>query len=100
MHRDWLHLPSVDRTIDLNVVSEILWNREDKYNKRVITVVYLGTSLVSVEGKIVCNELPIYDQEDRETLYAKFPAIPIDLLVYDDLVNEDEDDLVNEDEDD
>ncbi len=81
MTKDWLHLPSLGRTIDFNVISDIDWNDRLEYNKRFRTLVYLGTSIgVGEEFGIERPHLSIFDEEDRKKVYAKFPGIPIDLL--------------------
>lgn len=81
MSKDWLHLPSLGRTIDMNLVSDICWNEQSIYDKRFRTLVYLGTSIgVGEEYGIERPHLSIFDDEDRKKLYAKFPGIPIDLL--------------------
>jgi hypothetical protein len=81
MNKDWLHLPSLGRTIDFNVVSDIQWNEKSVYDKRFRTLVYLGTSIaIGEESGIERPHLSIFDDEDRKKLYAKFPGIPIDLL--------------------
>lgn len=82
--KDWLHLPSLGRTIDFSLVSDIVWNYQDRRDKtigRFRTLVLLGTDLVDTpDVGITQNELFIWDKEDREKVYAKFPGIPIELL--------------------
>ena len=81
MNKDWLHFPSLGRTIDFNVVSDIDWNYQVDYDKRFRTLAYLGTGIAAVDEYISERpHLSIFDKEDRKKLYAKFPGIPIDLL--------------------
>ena len=88
MTKDWLHLPSLDRTIDLNVVSDIHWNKQGQHDKRFRTVIFLGTNLsVDRDYVNVYNEMSIFTEADRRRLYGKFPGIPIALL-FDEVLNE------------
>lgn len=81
MNKDWFHVQSLGRSIDLNVVSEIQWNEKDVHDKRFRTIVYLGTSIgVAEEYGIERPCLWIFAENDRKKLYAKFPGNPIDLL--------------------
>lgn len=80
MDKDWFTLPSLDRTIDMNLVSNIQWNKRYNSGKQFCSVIYLGTSIaVNDEIGVVRNELSIFAKEDREKLLAKFPSIPITL---------------------
>jgi hypothetical protein len=81
MTKDWLHFPSLGRTIDFNVVSDICWNEQSIYDKRFRTLVYLGTSIgIGEEYGIERPHLSILEKEDRKKLYSKFLGIPIELL--------------------
>ena len=81
MVKDWFHIPSLGRTIDFNVISDIDWNDKCHYDKLFRTLVYLGTSIaVGEEYGSERPHLSILDEEDRKALHAKFPGIPILLL--------------------
>lgn len=81
MVKDWFHIPSLDTTINLNVVSEICWNKRSDFDKAFRTVIYLGTSLTVDQNYGTCyNEMSIFAEADRKALHAKFPGIPILLL--------------------
>ena len=81
MTKDWLHIPSLGRTIDFNLVSDIDWNKQFEHDKRFRTVLFLGTSLsVDRDYGSVYNEISIFEEEDRKKVYAKFPGIAIELL--------------------
>ena len=81
MNKDWLHISSLGRTINFNLVSDIDWNDKCHYDKLFRTLVYLGTSIaVGEEYGSERPHLSILDEEDRKKVHAKFPGISIDLL--------------------
>ena len=89
MRKDWLHILSLGKTIDLNSVSEIQWNLQKKYDKRFRTVLYLSTGIgVSEEYTPEYNTVAIFAKEDRQALHAKFLSIPIPLS-FDEVLPED-----------
>lgn len=89
MNKDWLHIPSLGKSIDLDFVSEIQWNSQGKYDKRFRTVLYLSTSIgVSEEYTPEYNTVAIFAKEDQQALHAKFLGILIPLS-FDEMLPED-----------
>ena len=84
MTKNWFHISSLETTIDLSQVSEIIWNNKtssiSEKPGKFYTSLFLGTSLaVSTDFGIVYNEIIVNSDEDRQALYAFFRLIPIEL---------------------
>ena len=80
MGRIWFHIPSMDRTIDLQFVSEIVWNTKRKKDEDFVfvTIVVLGTSMVKDKNiGILYNEISLCEDADRQVLRNFFPDIPV-----------------------
>jgi hypothetical protein len=103
MDKKWFHIPSLGRSIDLNLASDIIWNNKfiGSKNEELFTSVFLGTSVAASDGYGVChNEIAIKSDKDRQELYACFPGIPIKLCLNNDVVAKVEDSKVLEPVDD
>ena len=73
--KNWFHIQELQKTIDLDLVSEIHWNEEDIYNEnatKLLTMVFLGTDGVYDKdmGRIQYTELSLSDDRDRKALYS------------------------------
>lgn len=70
MNKQWFLINSLGVTVDLSLVSQVLWNHKNCDDNKVYTRICLGTSIAHdpETQDMTNNEWWIYDPQDRKKL--------------------------------
>ena len=72
--KNWFHIQELQKTIDLDCVSEIYWNVENRRGQKkvIMTQFYLGTDGVYDKNmdRIEYTETSLSDDRDRKALFS------------------------------